>query len=154
MEIEQSSANIFKYQFDIAINQSVNKVWAVMFDQINEWWMGDYRALGSDSVISLQPQPGGTLLESSGDGATLEWYRVQMCIPNKSLHLVGYLAPDWGGPTTSMLKLSLAEEGDTCVLTVSDALVGNVTEGSAKSAKNGWREMFQSGLKRFVEGIH
>ena len=151
MDIERSTASIFKYQFDIAINSPVSKVWATMFEQINDWWMADYRALGSDSVISLEAKTGSTLLESSADGSSLEWYRVQMCTPNQSLYLVGYLAPDWGGPTTSMLKLSLAEDGDNCVLTVSDALLGNVTENSANSAKNGWQEMFETGLKQFVE---
>ena len=151
MEIEQSSASIFKYQFDIAINQPASRVWTVMFEQINEWWMSDFRALGSDSVMSLEAKTGATLLENGADGSSLEWYRVQMCIPGKSLYLVGYMAPDWGGPTTSMLKLSVAEDGGNCVLTVSDALVGKVNEAAAKSAQNGWLELFGSGLKQFTE---
>ena len=101
--------------------------------------------------MQFSADKGGALLETSPNGASLEWYRVQMCEPGKSLYLVGYLAPDWGGPTTSMLKLALKAEEDCSILTVSDALLGNVTQNKANSAQDGWKELFGSGLKGCVE---
>jgi len=151
MKIEQSNANIFKYSFDIVIESTVERVWNVMFNNIDEWWMSDFRALGKDSTISLEPNTGAVLLEKKENGESLEWYRVQMCVPGNSIYLVGYLAPDWGGPTTSMLKLALRKEGNTTILTVSDALLGNVSENAAKNAQNGWLDMFTKGLKAFSE---
>ena len=150
-KIEKSNAEIFKYEFDIPINKPAQTVWSLLTTQINDWWMNDFRALGEGSNITFDHRQGGNLIETGVGGETLEWYRVQMCIPKNSLYLVGYMAPDWGGPTVSMLKLALKENGETCVLTVSDALLGNISEKKAQSAKEGWQLLFGEGFKHFVE---
>ena len=80
--------------------------------------------VGADSVVRFEPTAGGHLVEEPAGGGSLLWYTVQMATPEESLYLVGHTAPDFGGPTTSMLKLSLEENGDGCVLRVSDSLVG------------------------------
>lgn len=153
MPIEElPAARIYKYQFEVPIKQSSTKVWALMTDEIDSWWMNDFRALGEESIMSLDPQIGGLLVEKNQSGESLEWYRVQMCQPQKALYLNGYLAPDWGGPTLSMLKLALEPGDDACLLKVSDALMGNVTDASMKSAQSGWEMMFRDGLGRFAEG--
>lgn len=149
--VELSDAKIAKYQFDVPVKRSVEELWSVMIDEINGWWMHDFRALGEDSIISLNPETGGKLLETSPDGGSLEWYQVQMIVPKTSLYLVGYMAADWGGPTTSMLKLALEARGDDSVLIVSDALLGNVTENSTQSASDGWQMLFGDGLKKYAE---
>ncbi|WP_430416081.1 hypothetical protein [Parasphingorhabdus sp.] len=149
--VELSDAKIAKYQFEVPVKRSVEELWSVMIDEINGWWMHDFRALGEDSIISLNPETGGKLLETSPDGGSLEWYQVQMIVPKTSLYLVGYMAADWGGPTTSMLKLALEARGDDSVLIVSDALLGNVTENSTQSASDGWQMLFGDGLKKYAE---
>ncbi len=152
MPIEElPAARIYKYEFEVPIKRSAGKVWSLMTDEVNSWWMNDFRALGEKSTMTLDAQTGGLLVERNENGESLEWYRVQMCQPEKALYLNGYLAPDWGGPTLSMLKLALEVEGDACLLNVSDALMGNVTEASAKSAQSGWEMMFRDGLGRFAE---
>ena len=90
-------------------------------------------------------------MQSTPDGSRLEWYRVQMVSPGKSLYLVGYMAADWGGPTTSMPKLAVEDDGHAGKLTVSDALMGNVTEASARRPETGWNFLFFDGLKAFSE---
>lgn len=151
MKIEQKAASIFEYSFDIEIERSVEHVWQVIFKQINNWWMKDYRALGENSEISLTPETGAALLESTETGESLEWYRVQMCVPLNSLYLVGNLAADWGGPTVSMLKLGLTQQEGNTLLTISDSLLGNVSAKAAENARSGWMEMFTKGLKEFAE---
>lgn len=146
-----TDAKLIKYQFEILIDRSTAEVWALMIDEINDWWPNDFRALDVDSKIELKAEMGGLLTERAKDGSSLEWYRVQMVIPGKSLYLTGYLAPDWGGPTTSMLKLEVEEREVGCALIVSDALLGNVTEISARNAQDGWRTLFGDGLKHFAE---
>ena len=142
---------IFQYKFEVPIKKPAAKVWALMTGEINSWWMNDFRVLGEDSVVSLEATTGGMLEERNGAGDCLEWYRVQMCQPQKALYLVGNLAPDWGGPTVSMMKLAIESQEDACVLSVTDALLGNVSEASAKSAESGWEMMFRDGLARFAE---
>lgn len=143
--------NIVKYQFELPIKRSASDIWSIMIDRIDDWWMSDFRALGEGSNVTLTALVGGQLIETGADGSALEWYRVQMVSPGKALYLVGYMAPDWGGPTTSMLKLSVEDRDQGSVLNVSDALMGNVTEKSASSAEGGWKMLFGDGLKAFAE---
>lgn len=144
-------AKIITFQFEVPIRRSAEDIWALMINEIDAWWMNDFRALGEGSKMTLDAQTGGQLVESTLDGSSLEWYRVQMVSPGKSLYLVGYMAPDWGGPTTSMLKLSVEDTESGAKLVVSDALTGNVSEASARSAETGWKTLFGDGLKTFVE---
>ena len=152
MPAEQlTDARIFKYHFDVPIGRDSKSVWSLMTNAINDWWMPDFRALGENSVVTLDAKTGGVLVEKGPDDESLEWYRVQMCTPGKSLHMTGYMAPDWGGPTITMLKLALEPDGDHTILKVSDALLGNVTEAGAKSAESGWNTLFRDGLKAHAE---
>ena len=148
-----TDAKIIKYQFEVPIKRKATEVWDLLVNNIDAWWMNDFRALGDGSTVELNPAVGGQLIESGSDGISLEWYRVQMVIPGKSLYLVGYMAPDWGGPTTSMLKLMIDDHEDGSVLIVSDALLGNVTEKSLSSAQSGWQTLFTDGLKSFAEKV-
>lgn len=150
-DINISDVKIVKYQFEVTIQCEPEDVWSMMTQNINAWWMNDFRALGENSTVSLRLEPGGLLLETSPDGINLEWYRVQMCTPGTALYLVGYMAPDWGGPTTSMLKLSVQARESGSVLIVSDALLGNVTEASAKSAASGWETLFGDGFRTYAQ---
>lgn len=149
-----TDAKIIKFQFEVPIERSAGEIWALMINEIDAWWMNDFRALGEGSKMTLRAETGGQLVESAPDGNSLEWYRVQMVSPGKSLYLVGYMAPDWGGPTTSMLKLAIEDRDGGGTLIVSDALMGNVSEASASSAERGWRTLFGDGLKPFVENDH
>jgi hypothetical protein len=129
------------------------KVWECLINDINQWWLDDFKIMGSDSVISLDPNAGGALRETGNDGSSLDWYTVQMCIQKQSLYLVGYLAPDWGGPGVSMLKLSLQQKDGACLFTVSDGLMGNVSEKGANTTMAGWKSMFEGGFKQYVEQL-
>ena len=147
-----TDAKMIKYQFEIPFKRSRADIWDLLVDGIDAWWLNDFRVLGEGSKVTLNAIAGGQLIESSADGSSLEWYRVQMVSPGKSLYLVGYMAPDWGGPTTSMLKLELEDRDIGAVLIVSDALVGNVTQASASSAESGWKLLFGNGLRGHAEG--
>lgn len=149
-----TNAKIIKYQFEVPIKRSAKDIWTLLVNEVDSWWMKDFRALGEGSKVTFNAKAGGQLIESASDGCSLEWYRVQMVSPGKSLYLVGYLAPDWGGPTTSMLKLAVEERDDGGVLIVSDALLGNVTEDSANSAEKGWKVLFADGLKAHAEDLN
>ncbi len=146
-----TDSKIVKYQFEVPIQRSASDIWSLMIDQIDDWWMSDFRALGEGSKVSLSAETGGQLIEIGADGSSLEWYRVQMVSPGKLLYLVGHMAPDWGGPTTSMLKLAVEDRDEGGALIVSDALFGNVTESSAGSAEGGWKTLFGDGLKGYCE---
>ncbi|MEM9480217.1 MAG: hypothetical protein AAGA58_11250, partial [Verrucomicrobiota bacterium] len=83
----------------------------------------------------------------------LQWYAVQCYLPaQKKLYLVGHLAPEFGGPSTTSMTLSLEEfDGDRCRLSIHDAHLGNVDQKTIDSLSSGWDQIFREGLKRHVE---
>ena len=148
----EQQAKIFNLEFDTYIRSSPSQVWNLLSFGINEWWMQDFRAI-PNSTVSLDLRTGGMLIEKGTDGQMLEWYRVQMVVPGESVHLVGHLAPDWGGPTISMLKLSLKTKGQGSVLTVSDSLLGNISDAKTTNVEEGWQQLFGKSLKEYSENV-
>ena len=145
----QTQAQVAQYELEIEIKADRERVWQALTGETDAWWLPDFRSLG-DSVVTLDPVPGGGLTESCADGRSLLWYTVQMIVPSESMYLVGHTAPDWGGPTLSMLKLELQDRGEGCALLVSDALLGRVSDTQASSLSDGWRQLFGDGLGRYV----
>ncbi|MEM7455653.1 MAG: SRPBCC domain-containing protein [Planctomycetota bacterium] len=147
-------AQCHKYELEIEINAPRDAVWKAIFEDTNMWWLPDFHVAGPRSTVTFDPQPGGSgLLELTPDGGGLLWYTVQMHLPaDYKIYLAGHVAPDWGGPCTSMLALSLIETENGCVLQVSDARHGNVDESSISGNQSGWTTLFTDGLKSFVEG--
>lgn len=144
------TASIHQFEFEIEIAAPTARVWQALTDEINAWWLPDFRAVGADSVVTFDAQPGGLLIEKMPDGSGLVWYTVQMTQPGKAIYLVGHTAPDWGGPKLSMLKLSLESRGEGTVLKVSEALMGRLKKDSSNT-EEGWRQLFGDGLKRHIE---
>ena len=107
--------------------------------------------VGEGSVVTFDAAAGGQLLESKQDGGSLLWYTVSMCTPGESLHLVGHLAPAFGGPATTMLHLALSERDGATVLSVEDALFGHISDENVANLEAGWGQLFGDGLKRHVE---
>ena len=151
MSPETTTARILQYDLRIDVAAPRDSVWRALTEETNHWWLPDFHMVGEGSVVTFDARAGGQLLETREDGGSLLWYTVHMCVPGRSLHMVGHIAPEWGGPLTTMLHLSLEEEGDGTVLHVHDAQFGHVTEEGAGSLREGWRQLFTDGLKRHAE---
>ena len=148
-----SASKCHKYDLEIEIEASRDRVWKAIFEETNLWWLPDFHVAGPDSVVTFDPKAGGRgLIEETSDGGGLLWYSVQMYLPSDfKIYLVGHIAPEWGGPTTSSLKLALVESENGCTLQVTDARHGNVDEKQVQSYQDGWTQLFSDGLKKFVE---
>ena len=151
MSGQLTEAKTIKYDLEIAIDAPRDRVWEALTNETNGWWLPDFRVMGEGSVVRMDARAGGHVIEEGQDGASLLWYTVQMCKVGESLHLVGHVAPAWGGPATTLLQLSLVEQGAGTLLRVEDALYGNVSESSAASLKDGWGQLFTDGLKAHAE---
>lgn len=149
----KTETNCVKYELEIAIEASPNRVWKAIFEETNFWWLPDFHMAGEGSVVTFDPTLGGTgLVEQLENGGGLLWYQVHCCLPTEyKIYLVGYVAPDWGGPSASHLKLALEETDSGCVLKVTDAQHGNVSLEGVQSLHDGWTGLFTAGLKAFVE---
>lgn len=135
----------------IHIEAPVARVWEALVDETHAWWLPDYHMVGADSEVTLEASAGGALVERRSDGSSLLWYTVTMVRAGESLHLVGHMAPEWGGPATSMLSLKLEADDTGTLLVVQDALTGALGETMAESTEQGWRQLFGDGLKAHVE---
>jgi uncharacterized protein YndB with AHSA1/START domain len=148
-----SPAACCNYELEIAIAAPAEKVWKAIFEDVNLWWLPDFHVTGPDSVVTFDPKTGGRgLVEDTADGGSLLWYSVQMFLPAKmSIYLFGHIAPEWGGPTTSYVKLAVEPQDTGCLLKISDSRHGNVDDKHVESYPDGWRQLFTDGLKAFVE---
>lgn len=149
----QMDACCAKYEMEIRIEASPESVWKALVEDTNAWWLPDFHMVDADSTVEIDLSPGGRgLVEHRADGSFLQWYSVQSClIGQHKIYLVGYLAPDFGGPSTSHLGLSVEADGEGSVLKVVDAHVGAVDESALGSLELGWSRLFQEGLRDFVE---
>ena len=151
--VQTKAAVCHEFKMEIAIDAPRAVVWKAIFEETNQWWLPDFRVAGADSVVIFDPAPGGKgLIETTADGGGLQWFATQMYIPSDfKIYVVGHIAPEWGGPTTSNLKLALAETEAGCILHISDSRHGNVDPAQAKSYEDGWNQLFTDGLKTHVE---
>ncbi len=145
----------FTYELEIAIDGSREKVWQAITRDTNLWWLPDFHVTGADSIIELRAEAGGQLIERRENGTSLLWYTVHMVDPGKSIHLVGHSFPEWGGPSTTMLKIAVdgedGEDGGPSVVRITDSLFGGSSDKAVESLREGWTTLFTDGLKRFVE---
>ena len=144
------------YELEIAIAAPRERVWKAIFEETNAWWLPDFHAAGEGSVMTFDPKPGGRgLVEDTPDGGGLLWYSVHMYLPGQfKIYLIGHIAPEWGGPTTSSLKLAVEAADSGSLLKIADARHGNVDEKHLQSYQDGWQQLFTDGLKHFVESAN
>ena len=145
-----TEARVVQYEFEVDIDAAPSRVWRALTDQLSSWWLPDFHVLGSDSIVTLEPVPGGRLFEQDGSNGLL-WYTVLSVSTDESLSLAGYCTPEWGGPCTTILTLKLLETEKGTRLTVSDALYGRVDDKQVESLRSGWQTMFNDGFRKFVE---
>ena len=144
-------ARIVHYELEIAIEADREVVWSALTEETDAWWLPDFHMVGEGSVVRFDARAGGQLIETREDGGSLLWYTVQMCSPGESVHLAGHVFPQWGGPATTLLHLSLEQDGGKTVLRVHDAQHGQVSDENIRSLEEGWALLFTEGLKKYVE---
>ena len=88
------------YEMEIAIDAPPQRVWRAIFEETESWWLPEFHVAGAGSKITFDPAPGGNgIMEHTDDGGGLQWYTVQMYLPDQlKIYLVGYIAPEMGRP--------------------------------------------------------
>ncbi len=144
-------AGVLTVTLEIAIAASSDHVWTALTTQVGRWWPRDFLAAADPLGMQFEPRLGGRLFDEGARGSGVIWYTVYAITPGESIDLVGHLSPAFGGPAQSLLRLSLREQGPHTMLELTDAVVGNVSARSETSLADGWRAIFEAGLKVFVE---
>jgi uncharacterized protein YndB with AHSA1/START domain len=151
MSANDRNVRVAQYEIEVPIERPRADVWRSLTEEIDAWWLPDFHMVGEGSVVTLDARAGGQLLEARADGSSLLWCSVHMCVPGEALYLVGHLAPDWGGPTLSMLKIALEDRGEGTLVRLSDSQLGPVSDENLRSQEDGWRQLLGDGLKRHCE---
>lgn len=148
-----AEASVVQYELEVQIEAAPERVWQAIIEETNFWWLPDFHMVGAGSKVSFDPTPGGKgLVEELEGGGGLLWYSVHYHLPQQhTIYLVGHVAPDWGGPSTSNLKLAVEASETGSILKVTDAQFGNVSQSNLQSLSEGWAQLFTDGLKAFVE---
>lgn len=126
-------------------------VWKAFTGDIHSWWPKDFYATESAKRIVFEVKPGGRLYEDAGDGNGLVWYHVIALDAPNSVSLSGFIAPPFGGPATSLLRVTFSAQGKSAtVMEVTDSTFGCL--GDPNATEEGWRMLFEGGFKAWVEG--
>ena len=148
---DRNTAGVLTIALEIPIDAPRARVWRMLTEEAHRWWPRDFYASANPLGMRFEPKLGGRLYEETENGGGVVWYTVIALDPGQSIDLAGHLTAAFGGPSQTLLRLALREQGARTVLEVSDAVVGNVSERTAKSLEDGWRALFDAGFRAFVE---
>jgi uncharacterized protein YndB with AHSA1/START domain len=125
-------------------------VWKAFTEDIHSWWPKDFYVTESPQRIVFEVKPGGRLYEDSGKGNGLVWYHVIALDAPNSITMSGFIAPPFGGPATSLLRVAFSAQGKSAtVMEVTDSTFGCL--GDPGSTAEGWRMLFEDGFKAWIE---
>lgn len=125
-------------------------VWKAFTRDVHLWWPKDFYATKSPRRMVFEVKPGGRLYEDAGNGNGLVWYQVIALDAPHTITLSGFIAPPFGGPATSLLRIAFSARGKaTTEMDVTDSTFGCLEESTTLE---GWRQLFEGGFKAWVEG--
>ena len=135
----------------IPVKQPSTIVWRSLFEQTALWWPADYYATSHPSCMVFEPTLGGQLYEEAESGAAVLWYTVIAIEPPLSINLAGHIAPPFGGPATSLLRIDLESASETSsLIRISDSVFGCIDTSTQQRISEGWATIFTS-AKMFIE---
>ena len=148
-ELQSVSLTVHQVDLEVEIEAHRERVWTALIHEIDLWWRKDFFAAQGTKRFVLEPKLGGKMYEDAGDGTGLTWYTVMGIEPMQKLLLVGYLTPEFGGPSTSMVQIILKNSERRTIVQISESIMGKSKDCSNHEA--GWKLLFEDGLKAHVE---
>ena len=133
------------------INASKEVVWKALLHETGLWWRKDFYTSANTKNFIIQPKIGGLMYEDTGNGEGLVWAEVVGIDSPNTLQLKGNLAPEFGGPAISFLRIDLEESKEGTILKLTDSIFGKIGAGLQKDMTEGWKLLFGDGLKNYVE---
>lgn len=149
-KMPEKAINMAKVELQVEIAAPRDQVWEALTTQVAQWWREDFYAI-PDSTIFLEPHVGGRLYEEAENGQQGLWYMVTGVYPGDSIEFSGNLRPEFGGPATSLLKISLEDHETKTLLRLNDVVFGVLGESMQKNATEGWQLLMAGGLKPHIE---
>lgn len=144
-----AAAVVARHELQIDIRARPERVWSALVEQMDNWWLPDFRVCPGSRRIVIEPIVGGRWYEEAESGGLL-WGHVIAIDAGKSLHLAGHIAPPWGA-SHWLMHVALEPKGEATVLRISHAIIGLITESAADRIAQDWERLFTDGLKAYVE---
>lgn len=138
---------------EFTLDEDCVKIWDYLFNYTHKWWPKEAMSSADTKMFVLNERIGGYLYEDFGDGEGLIWAEVIGLKRYSMLLLKGHIAPDFGGPAISYLKINLEPNGDSCVFKLSDFIMGTNADRMGKSIAEGWSMIFKDHFCRYVESM-
>jgi hypothetical protein len=140
MPKQKSTAAIHECRFTLDLPAPPARAWKSLFADIGTWWPRDFHATGSEGRMRFEASLNGGIFEESRSGNGIVWYRIIALDAPNSVTLAGFIAPPWGGPATTLLRLAIEPAGDEkSTLEIHDSIVGNANPADVEA---GWRAIF------------
>ena len=143
------TANLERVELEIEIRAPVERVWQALMEETDFWWHKDFYVNPKAQRFHIEPRLGGRMLEDWGNDSGVVWYEIFAFDPPRSVDFRGSLAVPFG-PALSLLHLELQAVGESTRLMLSDSTFG-VSTDDGKSKRDGWTQLFEDGLKNYVE---
>ena len=144
-------AGVLQLEIEWTLRAPRERVWEALVGEVAASWPADFYCLGRPARMILEPHVGGRLYEDAG-GAALLWATVVLFDPPSTIAFAGNLLPPWGGPATTLWRLTLESAGGPAtLLRLNDHVYGRVDEQLRTNLDLGWRQLFERGLKEYVE---
>lgn len=138
------------HRLSLEIAKPHSVVWKGFTRDVHLWWPKDFYATESTKRIVFEVKPGGRLYEDAGNGNGLVWYSVIAVDAPNAITLSGFIAPPFGGPATSLLRVAFSAQGKSAtIMEVTDSTFGCL--GDSSTTEEGWRMLFEGGFKAWIE---
>ena len=139
---------------EIEIEADLRTTWESMVGDIGSWWRSDFLICEESKGMTLEPRVGGLLRERTAkEGCGYAWGQIIWFQPETHLAYLAQIVPPWGRPAQSVVQIALAEMANgRTKLTLTDAIIDNLTDEFLESLDEGWRQLYGEGvLKSYVE---
>jgi DNA-binding transcriptional ArsR family regulator len=147
--MDARTTTLTQVELEILIQAPRERVWRALLEETTFWWPKDFYTSEKTQGFHIEAKLGGRMYEDYSDGAGVIWYEIFAFNPPQALDLRGYLAIPYG-PALSLLHLELTPSGRQTILRLSDSTMGTAKD-DAKTKADGWKQLFEGGLKRYVE---
>ncbi len=148
-------AGVANVTIEIEIKAPIAKTWALMIRDIGRWWRKDFLICENSQGMTIEPKVGGLLREKMpGEGTGYAWGQIISFQPESHLAYTAQVVPPWGGPAQSVVQISLqaGASAERTLLTLTDSLIGHLSDDLLSSLDDGWRQLYgEGGLKTHVE---
>lgn len=135
------------------VNKSVHIAWDAYVEQLGNWWSNSMYTSPETKRFVMETKLGGLLYEDFGNGQGLVWGTLIGMNKPYELLIKGTLAKDFGGPATTIEKLSFKEEDGVTEVTYRIDFVGVVDHKTKMSLKEGWKMILEKHYKPYCENL-